>query len=149
MKRLPILPLHPGGLLVYHRLPPPAPMWAPLVTPHHHVGSTGYPPPQRGLHRLRPSPTRASRVNPPFSSELHRLPPTPTWAPQVTPLPQVGSTDFSTHPHPHAGILSFSSSLAFPLQFQYFSSCCSNLYCQRGVYYCVFIAGTAQSNCWR
>ena len=148
MKRLPILPLHPGGLLVYHRLPPPAPTWAPLVTPHHHVGSTGYPPPQRGLHRLRPSPTRASRVNPlsqvsstgylPPQRGPHKLPLSPKWAPQIF------------HPPPPSrGHLSFSSSHAFPLQFQYFSSCCSNLYCQRGVYYCVFIAGTAQSNCSR
>lgn len=93
MKRLPILPLHPGGLLVYHRLPPPAPTWAPLVTPHHHVGSTGYLPPQRGLHRLRPSPTRASRVNPlsqvsstgylPPQRGPHKLPLSPKWAPQI------------------------------------------------------------------
>lgn len=101
------------------------------------MGSTGYPPPQRGLHRLRPSPTRASRVNPPFSSELHRLPPTPTWAPQVTPLPQVGSTDFPPtltrafcHFHPLMRFLySFNISLLV-----------AQIYIARGVFTIVFLS---------
>ena len=108
-------------------------MWAPLVTPHHHVGSTGYPPPQRGLHRLRPSPTRASRVNPPFSSELHRLPPTPTWAPQVTPLPQVGSTDFPPTPTLTRAFCHFHPLMCFLYNYN-ISLLVAQIYIARGVF---------------
>lgn len=114
-------------------------MWAPLVTPHHHVGSTGYPPPQRGLHRLRPSPTRASRVNPPFSSELHRLPPTPTWAPQVTPLPQVGSTDFPPTPTLTRAFCHFHPLMRFLYSFN-ISLLVAQIYIARGVFTIVFLS---------
>lgn len=73
------------------------------TTPCPHVGSSGYPPPPRGLHRLpstptwasqiTPLPTRASRVNPlsqvsstgylPPQRGPHKLPLSPKWAPQI------------------------------------------------------------------
>lgn len=138
----------PGWVTSLPQVTTPCPHVGSSGYPHHHVGSTGYPPPQRGLHRLRPSPTRASRVNPlsqvsstgylPPQRGPHKLLLSPKWAPQI----------FHPPPPSRGHFVIFILSCVF-LQFQYLSSCCSNLYCQRGVYYCIFIAGTAQSNCSR
>ena len=83
----------PGWVTSLPQVTTPYPHVGSSGYPHHRVGSTGYPPPQRGLHRLRPSPTRASRVNPLSQVSStgyllpqrgpHKLPLSPKWAPQI------------------------------------------------------------------